>query len=153
MGRNDKVFEVNNLKHKCVGSSSFCIFSIENRNTFNDIVFEGFIFAESGLYFSSMQEKSKRWVKTELFSSALPILNWTEELLKILYYYSERVPNATIEVSEVRKLFLLYTYIFKSLITWKFGFPELIFSKWISSELQMNLEKLIGHLPLKVNRY
>ena len=35
-------------------------------------------------------------------------------------------------------------------ISWSFEGDDSSFFEWISSELQMNLEKFIGHLPLKV---
>jgi hypothetical protein len=36
------------------------------------------------------------------------------------------------------------------MICWKFERSDPVFANWTSSELQMNLEKFIGHLPLKV---
>lgn len=81
--------------------SFFCLFSNENVKILNNLLFNGYIFAESGLFFRSQHDGPEFWAKTTIDSAALPILNWSEQLLNILKYYSERVPSSKIEASEV----------------------------------------------------
>ena len=111
MGSNKKVFEEFTLKTSSIcpqlETSSFCIFSSEPRSVLNNIKFDGYIFAENGLLFRPKYENPEFWTITEMNSVCLPILNWSEQLLNILKYYSQRVPNSNIEVSEVKRFFYI----------------------------------------------
>lgn len=95
-----------------------------------------FGFAEHGLL--QLSRDGAKWLKNENIISVQNISNLAEPLLTVLNYYSNRVPFSKIEVSE-------------ELISWKFEGADRTYAEWISSELQMNLEKFIGHLPLKVS--
>lgn len=117
--------------------NSFCVLS-QNKKidckfslTSEDLI----VIAEHGLWRRSLD--GIEWIKNESSLNVQSISNLAEPLLKVIKYYSSRVPFSKIEVSE-------------ELICWKFGEADRIYSEWISSELQMNLEKFIGHLPLKV---
>lgn len=117
--------------------NSFCVLS-ENKKidcecplTTENLI----VFAEHGLWQRSQDGAS--WLRNESILKVQSISNLAEPLLKVLNYYSNRVPFSKIEVSE-------------ELINWKFEAADQTYSEWISSELQMNLEKIIGHLPLKV---
>ena len=119
-------------------NSSFCILS-QNKKVDCDyslISKDVTVFAEHGLWQRSYDDEVT-WIKNERSLNIQSISNLAEPLLKVLNYYSNRVPFSKIEVSD-------------ELICWKFGGADQTYSEWISSELQMNLEKFIGHLPLKV---
>lgn len=111
MAKNEKVFEDLIIKMSSIipnyDGSSFCIFSNENIDFLGNLNFNGYIFAESGLYFRSKYDGPNFWAKTTIDSVPLPILNWSDQLLNILKYYSERVPNSKIEASEVY-IFLIF---------------------------------------------
>ena len=87
---------------------SLCIFSDENRKNLDNVKSDCYIFAEYGLYFLSKRDQPEVWTKTDSCSASHPISNWSEQLLNILKYYSERVPNSKIEVLDVKfRLFFI----------------------------------------------
>lgn len=118
-------------------NNSFCILSDDKKTEFehSKITEDLIVFAEHGLWQSSRDGIT--WIKNGNHFNIQSISNLAEPLLKVLNYYSNRVPFSKIEVSE-------------ELISWKFEGADQTYAEWISSELQMNLEKFIGHLPLKV---
>lgn len=81
---------------------SLCVFSSDNRDNINNSKFNASIFAENGLYFQAKGDQPACWTKTDECLTAQPILNWSQQLLKILKYYCDRVPNSNIEVLEVK---------------------------------------------------
>lgn len=124
-----------NDPEKFSGNSSICILSQENRISCCNINRNVTVLAEHGLW--QRLEDGENWKRVVNLSNINCISNLAEPLIKVLSYYSERVPFSKIEASE-------------ELICWKFEGADRNYSEWISSELQMNLEKFIGHLPLKV---
>lgn len=81
-------------------------------------------------------EADGKWIRNEKFP-VHSVSNLAEPILKVLKYYSNRVPFSRVEASE-------------EFICWNFERADQFYADWIASELQMNLEKFIGHLPLKV---
>ena len=76
----------------------FCSADKNNVNTTNSENFG--IFAEFGLWIRTIN--NSEWILTVLETIApQPISNWSEQLLKILKYYSIRVPYSRLNVSEV----------------------------------------------------
>lgn len=112
-----------------------CLLSSKSKNECSLIAGKNIIFAEHGLWLRFGADVS--WIKNEPLSSIHSISHLAEPILKVLKYYSSRVPYSKVEISE-------------EFICLNFEEADQFYAEWIASELQMNLEKFIGHLPLKV---
>lgn len=119
-------------------NASICLLSSKSRNELSAITGKNIIIAEHGLWVRLKPEDN--WIENENFSSIHSISSLAEPILKVLKYYSIRVPNSKVEASE-------------EFICWNFDCADRFYADWIASELQMNLEKFIGHLPLKVDYF
>ncbi|CAG8479648.1 5800_t:CDS:10 [Acaulospora colombiana] len=60
---------------------------------------------------------------------------WKEKILPLFSHYTERTPGSFIEEKEIN-------------ITWHYQGADSEFGNWQASELQVNLEKLLCHIPL-----
>ncbi|KAJ1932639.1 Trehalose-6-P synthase/phosphatase complex synthase subunit, partial [Linderina macrospora] len=62
---------------------------------------------------------------------------WRETVLPLFQHYTERTPGSFIEEKEID-------------VTWHYRNTDPEFGAWQANELQMNLEKVLAHLPLTI---
>ncbi|KAJ1949185.1 Trehalose-6-P synthase/phosphatase complex synthase subunit, partial [Linderina pennispora] len=62
---------------------------------------------------------------------------WRETVLPLFQHYTERTPGSFIEEKEID-------------VTWHYRNTDPEFGSWQANELQMNLEKVLEHLPLTI---
>ena len=95
-------------------------------------------------------------------------MSWRETIRPLFQYYTERTPGSFIEEKEVRplcfpkekrkkKIFLnqrlLSSYCCLSLqfnLTWHYRHADPEFGSWQAAELQVNLDKILSHMPVSV---
>ena len=64
-------------------------------------------------------------------------LGWRDAVLPLFRYYTERTPGSFIEEKDIN-------------LTWHYRNADPEFGAWQASELQMNLGKILAHLPITV---
>ncbi|PVZ98384.1 hypothetical protein BB558_004296 [Smittium angustum] len=62
---------------------------------------------------------------------------WYDSVLPLFHYYTERTPGSFIEMKEIN-------------VTWHYRMAETEFGLFQANELQINLEKVLAHLPVSV---
>lgn len=63
------------------------------------------IFSENGLWVKYSGNKDNRWQRS-IDAPGNSISNFSEQILNILQYYSKRVPNSSINISEVNSFMI-----------------------------------------------
>ncbi|CAG8630506.1 7182_t:CDS:2, partial [Diversispora eburnea] len=81
----------------------------------------------------TIKEETNGWYK--LVEQIDPA--WKEKILPLLNHYMERTPGSSIEEKEIN-------------LTWNYRNAESEFGSWQATELQVNLEKLLSHMPLTI---
>ncbi|KAJ1676497.1 Trehalose-6-P synthase/phosphatase complex synthase subunit [Spiromyces aspiralis] len=64
---------------------------------------------------------------------------WRRTIMRLFEHYTERTPSSFIEAKDID-------------ITWHYRNADPEFGNWQASELQINLEKVLSHMPLTVSR-
>ena len=64
-------------------------------------------------------------------------LAWRDTIMPFFRYYTERTPGSFIEEKEIN-------------VTWHYRNADPEFGEWQASELQMNLGKILAHMPISV---
>lgn len=64
--------------------------------------------------------------------------NWKDPIRTLFQYYTDRTPGSYIDEKEV-------------ILGWNYSKCDETFGSWQASELKVNLEKIIGHMPVKMS--
>ena len=67
-------------------------------------------------------------------------LTWHDTILPLFQHYTERTPGSFIEKKEIN-------------VTWHYRNADPEFGNWQATELSVNLENILAHLPVSVQSF